>query len=76
MSKRFLPNVNLPGCPSIEENAAGNKNYIEIYAGPDYAFRSLSDTGNSTYLQKRKESTNFNRHTVPAYVIPECSIIP
>jgi hypothetical protein len=60
LSKRFLPNVNLPGCPSIEENAAGNKTYIEIYAGPDFAFRSLSDTGNSTYLQKRKESTKFS----------------
>jgi hypothetical protein len=60
LSKRFLPNVNLPGCPSIEENAAGNKTYIEIYGGPDIAFRSLSDTGNSTYLQKRKESTKFS----------------
>lgn len=60
LSKRFLPNVNLPGCPSIEENAAGNKTYVEIYGGPDIAFRSLSDTGNSTYLQKRKESTKFS----------------
>ena len=60
LNKRFLPNVNLPGCPSIEENAAGNKTYIEIYGGPDIAFRSLSDTGNSTYLQKRKESTKFS----------------
>ena len=60
LSKRLLPNINLPGCPSIEENAAGNKTYIEIYGGPDIAFRSLSDTGNSTYLQKRKESTKFS----------------
>jgi hypothetical protein len=60
LSKRFLPNVTLPGCPSIEENAAGNKTYVEIYGGPDLAFRSLSDTGNSTYLQKRKESTKFS----------------
>lgn len=60
LSKRFLPNVNLPGCPTIEENAAGNKTYVEIYGGPDFAFRSLSDTGNSAYLQKRKESTKFS----------------
>jgi hypothetical protein len=55
----FDPYIFLPGCPSIERDAAGNKKYIEIYAGPDIAFRSLSDTGNSAYLQKRKESTKF-----------------
>ncbi|MEP7256268.1 MAG: hypothetical protein ABI666_10875 [Ferruginibacter sp.] len=55
----FNPIIYLPGCPSIERDAAGNKKYIEIYGGPDYAFRSLSDTGNSVYLQKRKESEKF-----------------
>ncbi len=49
----------LPGCPSFEKDAAGNKKYFEFYAGPDYAIRSLHDTGNSAYLQKRKESTKF-----------------
>jgi hypothetical protein len=55
----FNPLVFLPGCPSIEKDASGNKKYFEFYAGPDYAFRSLQDTGNSSYLQKRKESTKF-----------------
>ena len=55
----FNPLVFLPGCPSIEKDASGNKKYFELYAGPDYAFRSLQDTGNSAYLQKRKESTKF-----------------
>jgi len=55
----FDPIIYLPGCPSIERDAAGNKKYLEIYAGPDFAFRSLSDTGNSAYLQKRKESAKF-----------------
>lgn len=50
----------LPDCPSIEKNASGNKKYLEIYGGPDYAFRSLSDTGNSEYLKRRKESTKFS----------------
>jgi hypothetical protein len=49
---------NIP-CPGREKNAAGNKRYIEIYAGPDYALRSFKDTANSVYLQKRKESTSF-----------------
>lgn len=49
----------LPDCPGIEKDAAGNKKYFEMYAGPDYAFRSLHDTANSAYLQKRKESTKF-----------------
>ena len=60
LKKRFLPNIFLPDCPSIEKDAAGNKTYIEIYAGPDVAFRNISDTGNSVYLQKRKESTKFS----------------
>jgi hypothetical protein len=59
LQKNYVPGVFLPGCPSIEKDAAGNKAYVEIYAGPDVAFRNLSDTGNSTYLQKRKESTSF-----------------
>lgn len=48
-----------PDCPSIIKNAAGNKRYFEFYAGPDFGFRSLQDTGNSAYLQKRRESTSF-----------------
>jgi hypothetical protein len=56
---RFNPVVFLPGCPSIEKDASGNKKYFEFYGGPDYAIRSLQDTGNSSYLQKRKESTKF-----------------
>lgn len=55
----FSPIVFLPDCPTFEKDAAGNKKYFEFYAGPDYAFRSLQDTGNSAYLQKRKESTTF-----------------
>lgn len=45
--------------PCPEKNAAGNKKYIEVYGGPDYAFRSFNDTANSQYLQRRKESTRF-----------------
>ena len=56
---RFNPVVFLPDCPTLEKDAAGNKKYFEFYVGPDYAFRSLQDTGNSAYLQKRKESTSF-----------------
>lgn len=55
----FSPIIFSPGCPSIEKNASGNKQYFEFYGGPDYAIKSLSDTGNSAYLQKRKESTAF-----------------
>ena len=49
----------LPDCPSLEKNASGNKKYFEFYAGPDFALRSFRDTGNSVYMQKRKESTKF-----------------
>ena len=55
----FNPVIYLPDCPSLEENAAGNKRYFEFYGGPDYAFRSLHDTGSSAYVQQRKESSTF-----------------
>jgi hypothetical protein len=60
LGNRSLPNVLFPDCPTFEKDAAGNKTYFEIYAGPDFAFRNLSDTANSAYLQKRKESTKFS----------------
>lgn len=60
LSLTFQQIVFLPDCPSVEKNAAGNKKYIELYAGPDYTFRSLSDTGSSEYLKRRKESTRFS----------------
>lgn len=55
---RFNPIFFLPDCP-IEKDASGNKKYFEFYGGPDYAFRTLQDTANSDYLQKRKESSAF-----------------
>lgn len=48
-----------PGCPSLERDAAANKKYVEWYAGPDLGLKSYQDTGSSTYLQKRRESTDF-----------------
>lgn len=54
-----LLSLNIP-CPEKERNAAGNKRYIELYGGPDYALRSFRDTANSVYMQKRKESTRFS----------------
>lgn len=59
LSLRLSPFGFQPGCPTMEKNASGNKKYFEIYGGIDYAIRSLKDTGNSAYLQKRKESTRF-----------------
>lgn len=53
------PHLDIP-CPEAEKNAAGNKRYFEIYGGPDYAFRSITDTGNSDYMKKRKESSRFS----------------
>lgn len=56
-------NIKLPDCPAIEKNAAGNKRYWEVYAGPDYAFenyKSYGDTASANYLEKRKASTKFS----------------
>lgn len=54
----FNPILFLPDCP-IEKDAAGNKRYFEFYGSVDHGFRSMQDTGNSAYLQKRKETTSF-----------------
>lgn len=59
LQKRYLPKSPFIPCPEVEKNAAGSKKYIEIYGGPDYVFRSLSDTANSVYLQQRKASTKY-----------------
>lgn len=55
IQKEFQPKP----IPCLEKDAAGNKKYIELYGGPDYAIRNYSDTANSQYLQKRKESTSI-----------------
>lgn len=60
--KLYLPKLplsaNIP-CPEAEKDAAGNKSYVEIYGGPDYAFKNFADTPNSAYLQQRKESVKL-----------------
>jgi hypothetical protein len=48
-----------PDCPTVEKNTAGNKKYISIYASPDFVTKKYSDTGSSTFLNKRKESTQI-----------------
>lgn len=59
LNKRSTPNVVLPKCP-VEKNISGNKKYVEVYGSYDYGLISLKDSsGNSSYLQKRKESTSF-----------------
>jgi hypothetical protein len=61
---RKLPSIYLPDCPSVEDNAAGNKRYFDVYAGPDLGIRSFSgfagDTSSANYLQKRKETARFS----------------
>ena len=56
--KKFPKSPLIP-CPEIEKNAAGSKRYIEVYGGPDYVFKSFSDTANSAYLQQRKASVKY-----------------
>lgn len=55
-NKIVLKAVPGPECPELD--AAGNKSYVELYAGPDYAIKKYSDTGVSL-INKRKESLSF-----------------
>jgi|GEM_PF-648180 hypothetical protein len=57
--KDIVAQLHLPECPTVEKNAAGNKQYLEAYIGPDYGIRTLSDTSNPSYLEQRKQSTSF-----------------
>ena len=59
LQNKNLPKSSFIPCPEVEKNAAGSKRYIEIYGGPDYVFRSFSDTANSVYMQQRKASTKY-----------------
>lgn len=54
-----LPPIAFVPCPEAEENAAGNKKYFELYGGPDYIFKTYSDTGNA-YIAQRKASTGIH----------------
>jgi hypothetical protein len=64
LNKASLIKTNIPiklfiPCPEAEKDAAGNKKYIEAYAGPDYTFNDYEDTG-FAYIEKRKSSTALN----------------
>jgi hypothetical protein len=54
-----LPTIAFVPCPEAEENAAGNKKYFELYSGPDYIFKTYSDTGDA-YIAQRKASTGIH----------------
>jgi opacity protein-like surface antigen len=58
LTDKKLLNLNIP-CPGKKDNSSGNQQYLEFYAGPDYAFRSFSDTGTAAYAKSREQSTKF-----------------
>jgi opacity protein-like surface antigen len=58
LTDKKLLTLNIP-CPGNKENSSGNQQYLEFYAGPDYAFRSFSDTGTAAYAKSREQSTKF-----------------
>ena len=58
--KPNLKDISVTPCPQVELDAAGNKSYWEVYAGPDYAAKRFKDTSNSVYLQKVKAATTFS----------------
>ncbi len=54
-----LPAIAFVPCPEAEENAAGNKKYIELFGGADYIFKTYTDTGDA-YIAQRKASTGIH----------------
>lgn len=62
LKSKVSSNFLLPPCPEIERNAAGNKDYIEFYLGPDFAkktYAAAPDSASIILMQKRKASTSF-----------------
>jgi hypothetical protein len=59
VNTKKLPNIAFVPCPEAEENAAGNKRYLEVYGGPDYIFKTYTDTGEA-YIAQRKASTGIH----------------
>ncbi len=61
--KKLTSKLDFPKCPTIEENAAGNKKYWEVYAGPDAPLgnykAAIKDSATNNYLEKRKESSKI-----------------
>jgi hypothetical protein len=55
-----FPKIPTIPCPEAERNTAGNKQYIDVYGGPDFIYRSYTDTADSEYLKNRKASTGIN----------------
>jgi hypothetical protein len=44
-------------CPKFDDGEISNVKYWDVYAGPDYIYRSMQDLTNSAYAEKRKAST-------------------
>jgi hypothetical protein len=59
VNTKKMPKIAFVPCPEAEENAAGNKKYIEVYGGPDYIFKTYADTGEA-YIAQRKASTGIH----------------
>ena len=66
----FNPRLQLTNLPSSlnipdllgNKNEAGNKKYVEFYAGADYVFKTYQD-GDANYISKRRASTALNYAT-------------
>jgi hypothetical protein len=58
-NKTVVKSIDPPGCPEMEKDAAANKYYWEMYAGPDYAIKKFNGADTSTLVEKRKQSTSF-----------------
>ena len=60
LQRKVTSTIKAPECPTFYHNVLGNKRYIEIYFGPDYGIRTLTDTANPKYLQQREATSKFS----------------
>ncbi len=60
LKKNKVPTIKLPECPTIEKAPVRTRDYLEIYASPDYGIRTMSDDANPKYLKSRDSSSKFS----------------
>jgi hypothetical protein len=59
LKKSSMRGISLPECPTVEKAPSRKRDYIQVYAGPDYGIRTMSDDADPAYLKSRDSSSRF-----------------
>jgi hypothetical protein len=60
LKKSSMRGISLPECPTVEKAPSRKRDYIQVYVGPDYGIRTMSDDADPAYLKSRDSSSHFS----------------